>query len=655
MKQDTKVSEKRMIKLGTKVVFTTMGIMLLLTVVLLLVTLSMSANQSDSLMQEISASSEQVLAHDVENAAANVKVLIDNWDEANVIDDAIKSGDYSQLEEHWHSQGFNNYTFMAIAKADGTIVWKTDSFKLANIDIAEAISNSTDFSYQVDANVPIYARYSHPISIDGTTTHAVVAGVDLGDESILEGVKAQTDAEVTIFAGNIRYSTTELNEDGTKAVGTAMSDAVKAAVIDNGEPYTGEVVLFGQNHAVKYVPIKGADGKAVGAYFSGVSTKTADDLFAEILVITIVVAFVIMVVSALAITFMLRSLVTKPLAEVGVIADQMSRGELSLPDSEYKFANDEMGLFARKLEETKHTLNTYISDISGVLGNMAEGDFSQVNKVDYVGDFVQISNAFTTIRETLGAIIDNINTAAADVTIGASQIADGAQILANGTITQATAIDELSSSIASISTQIERSAENASDADNLSKQTAKKISVQDTEISKMLDAMNDIKGKSNQISTIIAAIEDIAFQTNILALNAAIEAARAGAAGKGFAVVADEVRNLAAKSAEAAANTNDLINATIESVNNGSEIAEATAATMKEVIEISDKTNQLITEISVGAAAQAEAVKQVTLGIDQISTVVQQNSATAEESAASCEELSGQSAMLKEQVARLCI
>ena len=166
----------------------------------------------------------------------------------------------------------------------------------------------------------------------------------------------------------------------------------------------------------------------------------------------------------------------------------------------------------------------------------------------------------------------------------------------------------------------------------------------------MLTAMEVIRYKSTKISEIIKTIEDIAFQTNILALNASVEAARAGAAGKGFAVVADEVRNLATKSQEAANNTNALISDTVKAVNQGAELAQRTADIMVEVIAQTQQTNDIIGEINTAAAAQAEAVTQVSLGISDISGVISQNSATAEETAASCQELASQSNLLKSQV-----
>ena len=152
--------------------------------------------------------------------------------------------------------------------------------------------------------------------------------------------------------------------------------------------------------------------------------------------------------------------------------------------------------------------------------------------------------------------------------------------------------------------------------------------------------------------SVIATIENIAFQTNILALNAAVEAARAGSAGKGFAVVADEVRNLSAKSDEAAKATKELIDRSIVSVKEGNEIVQKVSVALQATNERAGLVMSSVQQIAKAAEEESEAIAQVTEGIDQISSVVQTNSATSEESAAASEELSSQAALMKELLAR---
>ena len=155
-------------------------------------------------------------------------------------------------------------------------------------------------------------------------------------------------------------------------------------------------------------------------------------------------------------------------------------------------------------------------------------------------------------------------------------------------------------------------------------------------------AMENISKSSAQIGGIIKTIENISSQTNILALNATVEAARAGEAGKGFSVVADEVRSLANKSSEAAKNITDLIEESMNLVDQGMALSEETTNALLGVVKGAKVATEMIDRIADAAVSQSQSIKQVTLGMEQISEVVQTNASTAEKSAASAEELYGQ-------------
>ena len=526
-----------------------------------------------------------------------------------------------------------------------------------NIYVSEPLVSKITGELSIMVAAPLYANGEHGSEIVGvvyfvpqeTFLNDIVSSIKIGENSRAYMINKNGDTIADITLDTI---TTQNVEQEAKSDKSLKSRATLHEAMRRGENGFGSIQAEDGPRFLAYAPVGGTDGWSV-AVASPKMNFLADTYFGMAINIAVILASVL---ASIVVAVKLSSNISVPMRACAERMKLLVQGDLDSPVPQVT-GRDETAELTRSTAEMVAGLNTIINDIEYLLNEMANQNFDiqSSHREAYVGGYQSILLSMRTLKVSLSNTIRQIDASAGQVSSASGQVSVGAQTLSQGSMEQASAVEELAATIADISASAQRTSVAAGEAGQFVNQAGAQLGVSVEYVNDLNKAMEKISTSSQEISKIIAAIENIAFQTNILALNAAVEAARAGSAGKGFAVVADEVRNLASKSDEAAKATKGLIESSIASVNEGSRVvAKVTEALEQTAVSAGQVTSKM--EIVVEAVeTQTSAIAQVTEGVDQISGVVQTNSATAQESAAASEQLSAEAASLKQLVDRFTL
>lgn len=244
--------------------------------------------------------------------------------------------------------------------------------------------------------------------------------------------------------------------------------------------------------------------------------------------------------------------------------------------------------------------------------------------------YAKLKSDFNEALEQLEEAMQNVRASTEAMAAGTQEISSASNDLSRRTEQQACSLEEAASALDEITTTVKKTASSAAHAREVV--SAAKVDAEQSGdlVRRAVSAMGEIEKSSEQISQIIAVIDEITFQTNLLALNAGVEAARAGDAGRGFAVVASEVSALAQRSADAAKEIKNLISTSTSQVRQGVDLVAQTGRALERIVTRVREINSLATDIATGANEQSTGLQEVNVAVGEMDKVTQQNAAMAE-------------------------
>lgn len=541
---------------------------------------------------------------------------------------------------------------------------------------------NTSLSEEVESYTRLFSTFlPQPLNIDNSqnrTINGMSVPLLKGGEtelhennSLSDDFLSRTGAISTLFvrSGNdfIRVATSLRKENGDRAIGTVLDTASPAfAAVSKGEVYRGLALLFGKRYITQYQPVKNSDGQVIAIMFVGVDITHSWNVMREKILNRRLGEsghFFVLDRSngkthgqflfhsseegqlpkwSNAIQQQLMSDKSGTLEResddgrtlkmawtpmpgwnwtiVGEVDKSVLLASVTTLRDRFLLAGVVLsalfaGLFVLII---RRMLTRPLRDVIHLARQYAAGDLRAnlpVTRRDEVG---QLITAINGIGAGLQKIVLQVREAAGEIHMGTNALASDSGEISEQINKQASSVEETSASMEQLAATVQQNAANMEQTQQLVGETSQAVHQGGKTVTHAVATMDDIRDASKRIEDITRVIESIAFQTNILALNAAVEAARAGEHGKGFAVVAQEVRALAARSANAVKEIEQLIGDTLNKVSEGHALSEQTRLAMDAIILHIDNISQLVTEINHASHEQSAGIHQVNLAMTHI-------------------------------------
>ncbi|WP_410218959.1 methyl-accepting chemotaxis protein [Paracoccus sp. (in: a-proteobacteria)] len=293
---------------------------------------------------------------------------------------------------------------------------------------------------------------------------------------------------------------------------------------------------------------------------------------------------------------------------------------------------------AARREAELHQQARVVRDIGDGLACLAKGNLTELipNPASnpFPLEYEELRKSYNDVVEALIGNISRTSQISDQVNGGAQEITAAAQDLSSRAETQAATLEQSAAALNQMNESVRSTAERAKLAEHASHQNREIAESSAVVVQDAVTAMRRIEKSSDQVTRIIAVIDDIAFQTNLLALNAGVEAARAGEAGQGFAVVASEVRGLAQRASDSAREIKTLISESAAQVKAGSVLVRQTGESLQVIVGKAQEISEQISSIALAANEQTIGLAEINAGVNQLDQVTQQNAAVAEQTSA---------------------